>query len=108
MKTSTAPKQWHIHIVELEPRLGTQPGQQRLCLAIQPTVFAQSGLKSTMVLPLTTRLVEGDAFPLRVRIPAHTCRLSQTSEILVDQILAWDNALFREDLGELPEALQDK
>jgi hypothetical protein len=27
--------------------------------------------------------------------------------VIVDQILAWDNALFRKDLGELPEALQD-
>lgn len=24
----------------------------------------------------------------------------------MDQILAWDNGLFRRDLGELPEALQ--
>jgi len=29
------------------------------------------------------------------------------SDLLVDQILAWDNSLFRDDLGELPEALQD-
>jgi hypothetical protein len=27
--------------------------------------------------------------------------------VLVDQILAWDNDLFREDLGVLPDALQE-
>jgi hypothetical protein len=26
--------------------------------------------------------------------------------LLIDQILAWDNALFRKELGALPEALQ--
>jgi hypothetical protein len=35
------------------------------------------------------------------------CRLQRDSEVLIDQILAWDNALFGEDLGMLPEGLQD-
>jgi mRNA-degrading endonuclease toxin of MazEF toxin-antitoxin module len=50
--------------------------------------------------------VGADGFPLRVQIPEGTCGLTQKSEVLVDQILAWDNRLFREDLGPLPEALQ--
>ena len=49
-----------------------------------------------------------DAFPLRVRFPAGTCGLARDSDALIDQILAWDNALFRTDLGELPEPLQDR
>jgi transcriptional regulator with GAF, ATPase, and Fis domain len=28
--------------------------------------------------------------------------------VLVDEILACDNTLFRDDMGELPEALQDE
>ena len=32
--------------------------------------------------------------------------LAKDSDILVDQVLAWDNYLFRTDLGPLPEALQ--
>ena len=36
-----------------------------------------------------------------------TCGLAAESDLLVDQILAWDNGLFRRDMGELPEALQD-
>lgn len=102
-----SPKRWHIHIVDLEPRVGTKPGKQRPCLAIQPSEFAEAGLGSTVVLPMTTQLVNHDAFPLRVRVPAKTCSLENDSDILVDQILAWDNSLFRKDLGVLPEALQD-
>lgn len=99
------PRQWHLYVVDLEPRVGTKPGKQRPCLAIQPSEFAEAGLGSTVVLPLTTRLTDGDAFPLRVRIPLGTCGLESDSDVLVDQILAWDNSLFRRELGVLPEAL---
>jgi mRNA interferase MazF len=103
-----APQRWHVYIVDLEPRVGTKPGKQRPCLAIQPSEFGEGGLRSTVVLPLTTSLVEGDAFPLRVRVRAGICQLAKHSDILVDQILAWDNNLFRTDLGPLPEALQEE
>jgi mRNA interferase MazF len=103
-----APQRWHLHVVALGPRVGTKPGKQRPCLAIQPTEFAEAGLPSTVVLPLTTRVVRDDAFPLRVRIPAGVCGLTRDSEILVDQMLAWDNSLFRRDLGPVPEAIRDE
>ncbi|HEY2931802.1 MAG TPA: type II toxin-antitoxin system PemK/MazF family toxin [Acidobacteriota bacterium] len=102
------PKRWHVYIVDLEPRVGTKPGKQRPCLAIQPTEFAEAGLESTVVLPLTTNLVRGDAFPLRVRLPNGTAGLRRDSDALVDQILAWDNGLFRKELGVLPDVLVDK
>lgn len=101
------PERWHMYIVDLEPRVGTKPGKQRPCIVIQPTEFAQGGLKSTVILPLTTKLTKGDSFPLRVRITEGICNLSKTSEVLIDQILAWDNAFFREDLGIVPEAIQE-
>lgn len=100
------PERWHVYIVDLEPRVGTKPGKQRPCIAIQPTEFSMAGLRSSVILPLTTNLVD-DALPLRVRIPKGTCGLTKPSDVLVDQILAWDNELFREDLGLLPEALQE-
>ncbi len=105
---AAAPQRWHVYIADLEPRVGTKPGKQRPCLAIQPTEFGEGGLRSTVVLPLTTNIVEEDAFPLRVRVRAGICRLAKDSDVLVDQILAWDNELFRSDLGPLPEALQDE
>lgn len=102
------PKRWHIYVVALDPRVGTKPGKQRPCLAIQPTEFGEAGLPSTVVLPLTTKIAREDAFPLRVRIPAGSCGLSVDSDILVDQMLAWDNELFRRDLGSAPEAVRDE
>jgi len=102
------PRRWHLYIVNLEPRVGTKPGKQRPCLAIQPSEFSEAGLKSTVVLPLTTTLAQEDAFPLRVCIPTGTCGLERKSEVLVDQILTWDNSLFQRELGVLPEALIEK
>ena len=101
------PRQWHVYVVDLEPRVGTKPGKHRPCVAIQPSALIDAGLPSTVVLPLTTRVV-ADVFPLRVRLPRGTCSLTADSDVLVDQILAWDNELFRRDLGELPDALQDE
>jgi mRNA interferase MazF len=101
------PRQWHVYVVDLEPRVGTKPGKQRLCVAIQPTAFAESGLQSTVILPLSTRLVD-DAFPLRVRLTKGTCGLNADSDVLVDQVLAWDNGLFRRDMGELPDAIREE
>jgi mRNA interferase MazF len=99
------PRQWRLYVVDLEPRVGSKPGKQRPCLAIQPSEFSEAGLESTVVLPLTPKLTPGDAFPLRVRIPRGTCGLESDSDVLVDQVLAWDNSLFRRELGMLPEAL---
>jgi mRNA interferase MazF len=104
---AVSPQRWHVYVADLEPRIGTKPGKQRPCLAIQPTEFAEAGLDSTVVLPLTTDIVRADAFPLRVRVPKGTCGLLRDSDVLIDQILAWENSLFRKDLGELPEALQE-
>jgi mRNA-degrading endonuclease toxin of MazEF toxin-antitoxin module len=76
-------------------------------VAIQPTEFGEADLASIVVPPLTTKIAPAGAFPLRVRVPAGTCRLPRDRDALVDQILAWDSALFRDDLGILPEALRD-
>jgi mRNA interferase MazF len=96
------PQQWHVYIVDLEPRVGTRPGKRRPCLAIQPDEFGEVGLSSTVVLPITTQLAKEEAYPLRVRIPKGSCQLDRESDLIVDQVLAWDNALFREDLGAVP------
>ena len=105
---SSVPQRWHVYVVALAPRVGTKPGKQRPCLAMQPTELGEAGLPSTVVLPLTTKIVREDAFPLRVRIPAGVCGLARNSDILVDQMLAWDNTLFRRDLGPVPESVRDE
>ena len=102
------PKCWHIYTVDLEPRIGTKPGKQRPCLAIQPNEFAEGGLKSTVILPLTSKIITGDTFPLRVKIPKGIAGLASPSDILIDQVLAWDNSLFRQELGLLPENIVEE
>ena len=105
---SAPPKRWYVYIVDLTPRVGAKPGKQCPCVAIQPSEFGAAGHPSTVILPLTTRVLGDAAYPLRVSIPAGTAGIQRGSEVLVDQILAWDNALFREELGVLPEALQER
>jgi mRNA interferase MazF len=100
------PKLGHIYTVDLEPRIGTKPGKQRPCICIQPTEFCEAGLKSALIVPLTTNLQKEDTYPIRVRIPKGTCGLEHDSEALVEQILAWDISLFKNDLGPLPDGLK--
>jgi mRNA interferase MazF len=102
------PRRWHLYVVDLEPRIGTKPGKQRPCLAIQPSEFGEAGLESTVILSLTTKVSHEHAFPLRVRIPKGTAGLERDSDVLVDQVLAWDNSLFHKELGLLPDALIEK
>lgn len=101
-------KRWHIYSVDLEPRVGTKPGKQRPCLVIQPDEFAEGGLSSTVVLPLTSKITRGDVFPLRVHIPKGMSGLEHASDILIDQILAWDNAMFQKEIGVLSDVLVDE
>ena len=101
------PQRWHLYVVDLEPRVGSKPGKQRPCICIQPSEFCAAGLGSAVVLPLTTKVLGREAFPLRVKVPKGTCGLDKESEALVEQILAWDIELFRRDLGQIPLGLQD-
>ena len=102
------PKCWHIYVVDLEPRVRSKPGKTRPCLAIQPDEAAEAGLTSTVAIPLTSKILAEDAWPLRVRIRKGICNLRVDSDLIIDQILAWDNSLFKEDLGIIPEILQQK
>lgn len=101
-------RQWHLYVVDLEPRVGTKPGKHRPCVAIQPDAFLEGGLSSVVVLPVTTQIGDFDAYPLRVRIPKGICGLTKESDVMIDQILAWDQELFKKDLGVLPDALVDR
>lgn len=56
------------------------------------------------MLPLTTKLVS-NSFPLRIRIPLGIVGLRQESDIMIDQMLAWDNSLFRKEIAKLPDFL---
>ena len=78
-----------VWLASLDSRQGTEPGKTRPVLIVQAQALLDAGHPSTLVVPLTTRLVE-DAEPLRVRVKA-AGRLRRESDLLVDQLRSIDN-----------------
>jgi mRNA interferase MazF len=76
-------------MANLNPGRGTEPGKTRPVLILQDQALLDVEHPSTLIIPLTTQLVE-DAFPLRVRIKAQDA-LEKNSDLLIDQIRAIDN-----------------
>ena len=83
-------KRGEIWLADLNPQQGTEPGKTRPVLIMQSQALLNAGHPSTLVIPLTTKLVE-DAEPLRIRISA-AGRLPKPSDLLMDQMRAIDNA----------------
>ena len=83
------PDRGEVWDADLHPRRGTGPGKTRPVLVVQAQALLDAGHPSTLVAPLTTRLVD-DAEPLRIRISA-TGDLQRDSDALVDQLRAIDN-----------------
>ena len=78
-----------IWLANLNPGRGTEPGKMRPVLVVQSQTLLDAGHPSTLVIPLTTNLVE-DAEPLRLRIKAFA-KLKHDSDLLIDQLRAIDN-----------------
>lgn len=79
-----------IWLADLNPRQGTETGKTRPVIVVQAQALLDAGHPSTLIVPLTTQLVE-DAAPLRIRIVA-AGKLKKDSDALVDQVRAIDNA----------------
>ncbi len=94
-------KRWGVYLVDLNPRIGTKPGKLRPCVVVQDDALNDAGHPSTVILPITSKNVTEDAFPLRIFLPKGEGGLTTASMILVDQFLAWDNERFRKHLGDL-------
>jgi mRNA interferase MazF len=82
-------KRGEIWLADLNPRRGTEAGKTRPVLIVQAQALLDAGHPSTLVVPLTTQLVDG-AEPLRIRIRAAGL-LKKDSDALVDQVRAIDN-----------------
>lgn len=81
--------QGEVWLANLNPGRGTEPGKTRPVLILQNQVLLDTEHPSTIIIPLTTNLVD-DAEPLRLRIPAQG-NLVKNSDLLVDQLRAIDN-----------------
>lgn len=82
-------KRGEIWLADLSPRRGTEPGKTKPVLIVQAQALLDAGHPSTLIIPLTTQLVD-DAEPLRIRIMAQG-KLRKDSDLLLDQVRAIDN-----------------
>lgn len=78
-----------VWLANLNPGRGTEPGKIRPVLILQNQALLDADHPSTLVIPLTTNLIE-DAEPLRLRVAAQG-GLDKDSDLLVDQLRAIDN-----------------
>jgi mRNA interferase MazF len=82
-------KKGEIWLANLNPSKGTEPGKTRPVLILQDQALLNVSHPSTLIIPLTTALVE-NAYPLRIRIKARDA-LEKDSDLLTDQLRAIDN-----------------
>src|SRR5260370_40377932 len=78
-----------VWLAGLDPRRGTEPGKTRPVLVVQAQALLDASHPSTLVIPLTTSLID-DAEPLRIRVPASR-GLRQASDLLWGQLRGVDN-----------------
>jgi mRNA interferase MazF len=98
------PDRGEVWLADLDPRRGTEVGKTRPVLIVQSQALLDASHPSTLILPLTTNLVD-DAEPLRIRVPPSR-RLRRPSDLLVDQLRAIDNRrLVQGPLARLPQPL---
>lgn len=107
-------KRGSIWLANMNPGRGTEPGKIRPVLLVQNQALLDAGHLSTLILPLTTRLVD-DAEPLRFRIAVQP-GLDKDSDVLVDQLRAIDNKRLLQGpllqcdagfMGRLDQAMQE-
>ncbi len=98
------PERGEVWLANLNPRRGTEPGKSRPVLIVQAQALIHAGHPSTLIIPLTTNLIDAAA-PLRIRVPAQS-RLRRDSDLFVDQLGAIDNLrLVEGPLARLDDAL---
>ena len=96
-----------VWLADLNPGHGTEPGKTRPVLIVQSRALLAAQHPSTLIVPLTTNLIE-DAEPLRVRIPA-SGRLRRDSDALIDQLRGIDNRrLIQGPMTRLPSVIMDE
>jgi len=100
-------KRGEVWLANLNPRRGTEPGKTRPVLIVQAQTLIDAGHPSTLIIPLTTNLIE-DAEPLRIRVHAQSS-LRRDSDLLIDQLRAIDNrVLVKGPLSRLDEATMER
>ncbi len=92
-------RKFHIYLVNLNPKLGTEPEKIRPAVVVQ-TDLLNSVHPSTIICPITSKVIPESTL-LRVHLTKKENSLDVDSDILVDQIRAIDNRRFIKEIGEL-------
>ena len=101
------PERGEVWLANLSPRRGTEPGKTRPVLILQAQALIDAGHPSTLIVPLTTNLID-DAEPLRIRVPLQAS-IRRDSDLLIDQLRAIDNRrLVKGPLSRLDEATMER
>jgi mRNA interferase MazF len=89
---------FEVHLVSLDPTVGSEIKKTRLCLVISPDEMNRH-LRTCIVAPLTTR---GRGYPSRV-----ACRFQgKHGEIVLDQLRAVDQVRLVKKLGRISSKTQ--
>jgi len=94
-----------IWLANLNPQRGTETGKVRPVLVIQSDLLNNHAHPSTIILPLTTNIKDGNKF-LAVQVEKGVANLDKNSDIMLDQIRAIDNKKLIQKIGELPFELR--
>src|SRR6266851_7274347 len=101
------PERGEVWLANLNPRRGTEPRKTRPVLIVQAQALIAAGHPSTLIVPLTTDLID-DAEPLRILVNARSSP-RRYSDLLIDQLRAIDNRrLVKGPLSRLDEATMDR
>lgn len=92
-----------VHVANLNPRRGTEPGKLRPVIVLQTGLLNDAEHPSTFVVPCTTRLV-GESL-LRVALPKGIGGNVADCEAMIDQCRAIDNRRLTKRLGSLPKPI---
>ena len=95
-------KKGEIYLASLNPKKGKEVGKLRPILIYQNNILNEIEHPTTVVLPLSTKLIE-NSYPLRYRVEAKD-KLEFSSDILCDQIRTVDNTrIIKEKLTSLSD-----
>jgi mRNA interferase MazF len=98
-------KQFDIWLADLNPPSGTEPGKVRPVLIVQTDLLNKIHL-STLICPITTNVIL-EAEVLRVHLQKGMSKLTEDSDVLIDQVRAVDNKRLIKRLGAIPGELHD-
>jgi len=93
-------KRFEVHLVALDPTIGTEIKKTRPCLVISPDEM-NAHISTVIVAPMTTK---GRPYPTRV-----PCRFQgKTGQIVLDQLRTVDKERLLKRLGRIHERVQSE